>query len=81
MMKGDYPGKGEIFEAYFFNEGSYDVIFKEYGSFIHIRTPMSYWEVNNPRQIHNGAIDETKNVFNSFSSSTVKIIQKKMYIL
>lgn len=73
LNKVDYPGKVELFEANLLNEGSYDEIFKNCCAVLHVGTPMGYAEANNPREIHYGAIDGTKNVLNSVKKAgTVK---------
>ncbi|MFW9877656.1 MAG: NAD-dependent epimerase/dehydratase family protein, partial [Candidatus Thorarchaeota archaeon] len=73
LNKGNYSGHLELFTANLLDEGSYDTAFTDCSAVFHVGTPMAYSNLNNPRQVYDGAINGTKNVLNSVKKvGTVK---------
>jgi nucleoside-diphosphate-sugar epimerase len=73
LNKAGLPGNVELFEANLLNDGSYDEIFKDCCAVLHAGTPVAYANAYSPRQVYDGAINGTKNVFNSIKKSgTIK---------
>ena len=66
---GVYPGRVELSTGNLLVDGSYDEIFAGCCAVLHVGTPMGYANVNNPRQVYDGALNGTANVLNSVKKS------------
>lgn len=65
LNSGVYPGRVELRTANLLEEGSYDEVFAGCSAVLHVGTPMGYGNVNNPRQVYDGALNGTKNILGS----------------
>jgi nucleoside-diphosphate-sugar epimerase len=65
MNSGVYPGHVELRTGNLLEEGSYDEIFAGCAAVMHVGTPMGYANLNQPRQIYDGAVNGTTKVLES----------------